>query len=55
MNWNSTRADLKQLIIQGKEQGFLTYRDINDYLPEDVLDAERLEALVSVMKDLGIE
>lgn len=55
MNWDSTRADLKQLIIQGKEQGFLTYRDINDYLPEDVLDAERLEALVSVMKDLGID
>ncbi|MCI0400918.1 MAG: RNA polymerase sigma factor RpoD [Gammaproteobacteria bacterium] len=55
MNWDTTHAELKELIIQGKEQGFLTYSDINDHLPEDVLDAERLEALVSIINDLGIE
>ena len=49
------RLQLKKLIIQGKEQGFLTYRDINDHLPEGVHDTDQIEAVINMINDMGIE
>ncbi|MHB1951563.1 MAG: RNA polymerase sigma factor RpoD [Acidiferrobacteraceae bacterium] len=55
MDQETQRLQLKKLIIQGKEQGFLTYRDINDHLPEDVHDADQIEAVINMINDMGIE
>ncbi len=49
-----TRNKLKQLIKQGKERGFLTYAEINDQLPEDLVDAEAIESIISTFGDMGI-
>ena len=51
----SQQSDLKRLIIKGKEQGFLTYREINDHLPEDMNDTDQIETVVNMINDLGIE
>jgi RNA polymerase primary sigma factor len=50
----ATRNKLKQLIKLGKERGFLTYAEINDHLPEDVIDAEAIEQIISTFNDMGI-
>ncbi|MHB1790994.1 MAG: RNA polymerase sigma factor RpoD [Acidiferrobacteraceae bacterium] len=55
MDQETQRLQLKKLIIQGKEQGFLTYRDINDHLPEDVHDADQIEAVINMINDMGID
>jgi len=49
------RLQLKKLILKGKEQGFLTYRDINDHLPEGVNDTDQIEAVINMINDVGIE
>ncbi len=54
MDQETQRSQLKKLIIQGKEQGFLTYREINDHLPEDVHDTDQIEAVVNMINDMGI-
>jgi RNA polymerase primary sigma factor len=46
---------LKSLIVLGKERGFLTYAEINDHLPDDVLDAEQIEGVISMIGDMGIQ
>ncbi len=46
---------LKALIKLGKERGFLTYAEINDHLPDDVVDAESIEAIISTFSDMGIK
>ena len=46
---------LKNLIVLGKERGFLTFAEINDHLPDDVLDAEQIEAVISMIGDMGIQ
>jgi len=48
------RNKLKALIKLGKERGFLTYAEINDHLPEDVVDAEAIEGIISTFNDMGI-
>jgi RNA polymerase primary sigma factor len=48
------RFRLKQLILLGKEKGFLTYAEINDYLPSDFTDVEHVESVVHMIADLGI-
>src|SRR3989344_3267913 len=55
MDQETQRSQLKKLIIQGKEQGFLTYREINDHLPEDVHDTDQIEAVVNMINDMGIQ
>ncbi len=55
MDQETQRLQLKKLILQGKEQGFLTYRDINDHLPEDVHDADQIETVISMINDMGID
>src|SRR3990167_7874404 len=48
------RTRLKNLIKLGKERGFLTYSEINDHLPDDLVDAEQIEAIISTFGDMGI-
>jgi RNA polymerase primary sigma factor len=45
---------LKLLIKLGKERGFLTYAEINDHLPEDLVDAEAIDSIISTFGDMGI-
>jgi RNA polymerase primary sigma factor len=49
------RTRLKVLIVLGKERGFLTYAEINDHLPDDLVDAEQIEAIISTFGDMGIQ
>jgi len=49
------RTRLKNLIKLGKERGFLTYAEINDHLPDDMVDAEQIEAIISTFNDMGIQ
>ena len=48
------RMRLKSLIVLGKERGYLTYAEINDHLPDDMLDAEQIEGIISMIGDMGI-
>ncbi|NDU91843.1 MAG: RNA polymerase sigma factor RpoD [Ferrovum sp.] len=48
------RARLKNLIVLGKERGFLTYAEINDHIPDDMLDAEQIESVIGMINDMGI-
>jgi len=49
------RTRLKTLIKLGKDRGFLTYSEINDHLPDDLVDAEQIEAIISTFGDMGIQ
>ncbi|MBI4191694.1 MAG: RNA polymerase sigma factor RpoD, partial [Betaproteobacteria bacterium] len=49
------RTPLKNLIVLGKERSYLTYTEINDHLPDDMLDAEQIENIVSMINDMGIQ
>ncbi|HKJ87089.1 MAG TPA: sigma-70 family RNA polymerase sigma factor, partial [Gammaproteobacteria bacterium] len=55
MSNQAERSELKRLIALGKERGYLTYKEINDHLPEDVLEAEQVESIISMIGDMGIE
>jgi RNA polymerase primary sigma factor len=49
------RTRLKNLIVLGKERGYLTYAEVNDHLPDDMLDAEQIENIISMINDMGIQ
>ena len=49
------RMRLKNLIALGKERSYLTYTEINDHLPDDMLDSEEIENIVSMINDMGIQ
>ncbi|MGH8543847.1 MAG: RNA polymerase sigma factor RpoD [Gammaproteobacteria bacterium] len=49
------RSQIKQLIAKGKEQGFLTYHEVNDHLPEGIVDPEQIEDIIGMITDMGIE
>ena len=51
---NTRRANLKALLKLGKTRGYLTHGEINDHLPDKLVDAETLEAVVSMLNDLGV-
>ncbi len=48
------QSQLKLLIARGKEQGFLTYAEVNDHLPNDIVDPEQIEDIISMINDMGI-
>jgi RNA polymerase primary sigma factor len=52
---DTRRTRLKTLIALGKDRGFLTYAEINDHLPDDVVDAEQIESIISTFNDMGIQ
>ncbi|OGA24771.1 MAG: RNA polymerase sigma factor RpoD [Betaproteobacteria bacterium RIFCSPLOWO2_02_FULL_65_24] len=49
------RTRLKNLIKLGKERSYLTYAEINDHLPDDMVDAEQIESIISTFNDMGIQ
>ena len=49
------QSDLKKLVLKGKAQGFLTYAEINDHLPENMHDTDQIEVVVNMINDMGIE
>ncbi|OYY94260.1 MAG: RNA polymerase sigma factor RpoD [Hydrogenophilales bacterium 28-61-23] len=49
------RTRLKNLIMLGKERGYLTYAEVNDHLPDEMLDAEQIESVISMINDMGIQ
>ena len=48
------QSRLKLLIEKGKEQGFLTYAEVNDHLPEDIVDPQQIEDIIGMINDMGI-
>lgn len=48
------QSQLKQLIAKGKECGYLTYQEINDHLPDEIVDPEQIENIVGMINDMGI-
>jgi RNA polymerase primary sigma factor len=49
------QSDIKQLISKGLEQGYLTYAEVNDHLPDDMVDAEQIEDIIGMINGMGIE
>ncbi|HFC53721.1 MAG TPA: sigma-70 family RNA polymerase sigma factor, partial [Gammaproteobacteria bacterium] len=54
MNEDKQESQIKLLIAKGKEQGFLTYTDVNDHLPDDIVEPEQIEDIVAMINDMGI-
>ncbi len=52
---DARRTRLKNLIALGKERGFLTYAEVNDHLPDEMVDAEQIESIISTFNDMGIQ
>ena len=51
---NDEKSQLKTLIAKGKEQGFLTYAEVNDHLPNEIIEPEQIEDIVNMINDMGI-
>ena len=49
------QSDIKQLISKGLEQGYLTYAEVNDHLPDDIVDPEQIEDIIGMINGMGIE
>ncbi len=54
MDQEQHQSQLKQLIAKGKEQGFLTYSEVNDHLPPGIVEPEQIEDIVRMINDMGI-
>ena len=54
MKQSQQQSQLKILIAKGKEQGYLTYAEVNDHLPNDIVDPDQIEDIVSMINDMGI-
>ncbi len=54
-NVQDPQSEIKTLIIKGKEQGYLTYAEVNDHLPDDIVDPEQIEDIIGMINDMGIE
>lgn len=55
MNQEQQQSQLKQLIAKGKNQGYLTYAEVNDHLPSDIADPEQIEEIIGWINDMGIQ
>jgi RNA polymerase primary sigma factor len=55
LDLDARRSRLKSLITLGKERGYLTYAEINDHLPDDMVDAEQIESIISTFNDMGVQ
>ncbi|QCI18050.1 RNA polymerase sigma factor RpoD [Buchnera aphidicola (Aphis nasturtii)] len=49
------KSQLKLLVTHGKEQGYLTYAEVNDHLPEDIIDSEQIDDIIQMINDMGIQ
>lgn len=54
MTSEQQQSQLKLLIAKGKEQGYLTYHEVNDHLPDDIVDPEQIEGIINMINDMGI-
>ena len=54
INLDQQQSQLKLLIAKGKDQGYLTYHEVNDHLPEGIVDPEQIEDIISMINDMGI-
>jgi len=54
MDRQQQQSSIKDLIAKGKEQGFLTYAEVNDHLPDSIVDPEQIEDIVRMINDMGI-
>ena len=48
-------SQLKLLIAKGKEQGFITYHEVTEHLPDEIVDPEQIEDIINMITDMGIE
>ena len=48
------QSRIKELIVRGKDQGYLTYAEVNDHLPEDISDPDQVEDIIQMINDMGI-
>jgi RNA polymerase primary sigma factor len=55
MNQEQQQSQLKQLIAKGKIQGYLTYAEVNDHLPSDIVDPEQIDDIIGMINDMGIQ
>ncbi|MCX6644378.1 MAG: sigma-70 family RNA polymerase sigma factor, partial [Candidatus Bathyarchaeota archaeon] len=55
MNQEQQQSQLKQLIAKGKMQGYLTYAEVNDHLPSDIVDPEQIEDIIGMINEMGIQ
>src|SRR5688500_18480168 len=51
----AAQSEIKQLISKGLEQGYLTYAEVNDHLPDDIVDPEQIEDIIGMINGMGIE
>ena len=51
----SKQSQIKLLIAKGKEQGFLTFSEVNDHLPQDIVDSDQIEDIIRMINDMGIQ
>ncbi|MCR3755629.1 MAG: RNA polymerase, sigma 70 (sigma D) factor [Sodalis sp. Psp] len=49
------QSQLKLLVTRGKEQGYLTFAEVNDHLPEDIVDSDQIEDIIQTINDMGIQ
>jgi len=54
MTTEQQKTQIQLLISKGKEQGYLTYREVNDHLPDEIVDPEQIEDIVNTINDMGI-
>ncbi len=55
MSTTQRTSRLKHLIAKGKEQGYITYAEVNDHLPEDISDPDQVEEIIQMINDMGIQ
>jgi RNA polymerase primary sigma factor len=55
MSEEQQQSQLKQLIAKGKAQGYLTYAEVNDHLPSDIIDPEQIDDIIGMINDMGIQ
>ena len=48
------QSRLKELIAKGKEQGYITYAEVNDHLPDEISDPDQIEDIIRMINDMGI-
>ena len=48
------QSRIKELIAKGREQGYLTYAEVNDHLPQDISDPDQVEDIIQMINDMGI-
>ncbi|AWB66874.1 RNA polymerase sigma factor RpoD [Saccharobesus litoralis] len=49
------QSQLKLLVAKGKEQGYLTYAEVNDHLPQEIVDSDQIEDIIGMINDMGIQ